>query len=123
MNWRFACLTGALLAIALGQPRAGLAQQPSPIAEVKSILREASALTPMIEAHQRLAVAANIASEQMRAGDDEGALTSRSSANAPVGGLAYSLAVRGRLPEALQLMAPMPDGQEKACLLYTSRCV
>jgi hypothetical protein len=68
----------------------------------------------MIEAHQRLAVAANIASEQMRAGDDEGALTSRSSANAPVGGLAYSLAVRGRLPEALQLMAPMPDGQEKA---------
>jgi hypothetical protein len=113
MNWRSARLSAALLAIALGQTRAALAQVPSPIAEVKSILHEASALIPMIEARQRSAIAANIASEQTRAGDDEGALTSRSSANAPVGGVAYSLAVRGRLAEALQLIAPMPPGQEK----------
>jgi hypothetical protein len=113
MNWRSARLSAALLAIALGPTRAGLAQVPSPIAEVKSILHEASALIPMIEARQRSAIAANIASEQTRAGDDEGALTSRSSANAPVGGVAYSLAVRGRLAEALQLIAPMPPGQEK----------
>lgn len=93
MYWRSAHLTAALLAIALGQPRAGLAQEPSPIAEVKSILREASALIPMIEAHQRSAVAANIASEQTRAGDDAASLTSRNSANAPVGGVAYSLEI------------------------------
>jgi tetratricopeptide (TPR) repeat protein len=114
MNWRSARLIASVVVLTLGQPRAGLPQEPSPIAEVKSILREASALTPMIEAHQRWAVAANIAAQQTRAGDDEGALTSRSSANAPVGGVAYSLAVQGRLPEALQLIAPMPDGQEKA---------
>ena len=113
MNWRSARLTAALLAIALGEPRAGLAQEPSPIADVKSILREASALIPMIEAQQQSAVAANIAPEQTRAGDDEASLTSRNSANAPVGGVAYSLAVGGRLPEALQLLAPMPDGQGK----------
>jgi hypothetical protein len=118
MNWRFGHLIAALLAMALGQPRPGLAQQLSSIAEVKSILHEASALTPMIEAHQRWAVAANIAAQQARAGDDEGALTSRSSANAPVGGVGYSMAVRSRLPEALQLIAPMPDGQEKAAAYW-----
>jgi hypothetical protein len=105
--------------LTFGQTREGRTQPPPPIAEVRSILREASALIPMIETYQRVTTAANIAAEQARAGDDEGAQTSRSSAKAldqalSVGGVAYSLAVQGRLAIALDLIAATADGQQKA---------
>jgi hypothetical protein len=105
MNWTSIRLTASVVVLILIPSRIGLSQQPSPIEEVKAILREASALT------KQSTVAANIAAVQTRAGDDEGALTTRTSANASVGGVAHSLAVQGRLPEALKLIV---DGQGTA---------
>ncbi len=113
----------SVVVLILGQPRAAFSQQPPPIAEVTSLLREASALLPRIDASQRVTAAANIAAQQTRAGDDEGALASRTVVSASdqpgaVGGVAYSLAAQGRLPQALQLIATVPDGQQKASALW-----
>jgi tetratricopeptide (TPR) repeat protein len=71
----------------------------------------------MIEVSQRWVAAANIAADQAEAGDLDGALaTFRSSPDQArsVSGIAYSLAARGRLPMALQLIAATPDGDAKA---------
>ncbi len=109
----------SVFVLTLGQPRLVFSQEAPSINEVKSILREASALIPMIEASQAWTVAANIAAKQTQAGDDEGALATRTLVQGPnqartAGGVAYSLAAEGRLPEALQPIAAMADGQEKA---------
>lgn len=119
MNWK-SRLTVSAIIITFGQPKGGFAQEPRPADEAISILREASGLIPMIEGSHRSTAAANIAAEQARAGDLDGALaTSRGLASAPnqpqrIGGVACSLAAQGRLPMALEIIAATPDGQEKA---------
>lgn len=119
MIWRSPSLAAAAVFLAFGQPRVGLSQAPPSLSEVKSILREASALIPMIGGSQQWTIAANIAGAQTRAGDDEGALATRSFVQAPsqprtAGGVAYSLAAEGHLQQALQPIAAMEDGPQKA---------
>jgi hypothetical protein len=109
----------SLFVLTLGRPGLGFSQETPSMIEVKSILREASALIPMIDASQAWTIAANIAAKQTEAGDDEGALATRTLVKGPNrtrtgGGVAYSLAAEGRLPQALQPIAAMADGQEKA---------
>src|SRR5579862_267250 len=98
-------VTGAVAVLVLAEPNAGYSQPSPRIDEVRSILQEASALLPQIDAFQRRTTAANIAAEQTRAGDDAGAKLSSVSSSAsnpgPFGGVGYSLAVQGRLQEAL----------------------
>jgi hypothetical protein len=115
MHWRtrrkivsMVTLSGAL---GIAQP-----QHQPPIAEIKAILHEASALIPLIEPPlYRSTVAANIAGQLARAGDLEGALATLpvSVWDRDVGGIAYQLAAQGRLPRALQLVAATPDEQTR----------
>ena len=82
------------------------------IAEVRSILREASSAIGKSDS----TTASNIASAQMEAGDVDGANeTLRGlSQNAPVGGAAGWLAKQGRLPQALAMIESISDGQNRA---------
>jgi hypothetical protein len=116
-----AWLAASIVLLTAGHSGLVLAQEKAPMVgvpmlEARSILREASALVPAMEGSARSIAAANIASEQVRAGDvDAGALPTLHGSGSPhVGGVAYSLAKEGRLPMALQLIAKTPAGQEKA---------
>lgn len=102
---------GLLLVILAVVPCAATVPQEFPqILEVRSILREASALVPNIEEHQQPSVAGNIAHLQVDAGDLAGAMeTVRSIEKNPshdlaLGNIALALADQGDLTQALELI-------------------
>lgn len=83
---------------------------PSSSSQAQFFLREASALIPQIEKDQQLSAAANVAGQQARMGDLEGALTTARHAGSPggqvfaAGSIAYAIASRGNLPLALEVI-------------------
>ncbi len=85
------------------------AQEVPESGEIRSILREASALIPGIDSDQQSSAAANIAGQQVRAGDIEGGLaTYQALKNPPDRGMAVAviasaIASQGNLPLALEL--------------------
>jgi hypothetical protein len=87
-----------------------LPQDSSSFSEPQSFLREASALIPQIDRDQRASAAANIAGQQARIGDLEGALTtaqragSSSAQVSAAGSIAYTLASQGNLSLALEVI-------------------
>jgi hypothetical protein len=116
MNWRSTRAIASAIILTLGAVRVSYAQESPSIAEVKSILHEASALIPLIEPPlHRSTIAANIASQLARAGDLDGALATLpvSGRDREVGGIAYQLAAQGHLPIALQLVEATPDEQTR----------
>jgi len=90
------------------------------LSEVRSVLRSASALVPMVEESQRPSVAANIAVYQVRAGDVEGALlttTALASSGDPglaIDSVAATLAAHGDQDLALKLVDTSPKENTKA---------
>jgi tetratricopeptide (TPR) repeat protein len=99
-----------LVILAVVSCAAAVPQESPQILEVRSILREASALVPKIEEMQQPSVAANIAHLQVDAGDLAGAMeTVRSieknrSYDLALGSIALALADQGDLTQALQLI-------------------
>jgi len=83
----------------------------------QSFLREASALIPRIEKDQRSSAAANIAGQQARIGDLEGALVTVQRAGSPsaqvsaTASIAYTLASQGDLPLALEVIQNSSTGE------------
>lgn len=86
----------------------------------QSFLREASALMPRIEKEQRSSAAANIAGQQARIGDLDGALVTVQRAGSPsakvsaTGSIAYTLASQGDLPLALEVIQNSSKGEDPA---------
>jgi tetratricopeptide (TPR) repeat protein len=97
-----------------------LPQDFSPFGQPQSFLREASALIPKIDKDQKSSAAANIAGQQARIGDIEGALTtaeragSSSAQVSATGSIAYTLASQGNLPMALQVIRNSSKGEDPA---------
>jgi tetratricopeptide (TPR) repeat protein len=87
-----------------------LPQDSSSFSQPQSFLRDASALIPQIDKDQRSSAASNIAGQQARIGDLEGALTTAQRAGSPsarvsaAGSIAYTLALQGNLPLALEVI-------------------
>ncbi len=108
--------SGIILFLAMN----ALAQNSSSFNQAQSLLRDASALIPQIEKDHRLSAAANIAGQQARIGDIEGALTTAKRAGSPsaqvsaTGSIAYTLASRGNLPMALQVIQNSSKGEDVA---------
>jgi tetratricopeptide (TPR) repeat protein len=97
-----------------------LPQDSSSFSQAQSFLREASALIRQIDKDQRSSAAANIAGQQARMGDLEGALTTAhraGSSSAQVfaaGSTAYTLVSQGNLPLALEVIQNSSQGQDPA---------
>jgi hypothetical protein len=97
-----------------------LPQDSSSFSQAQSFLRDASALIPQIDKDQRSSAAANIAGQQARIGDIEGALTTAERAGSPsaqvsaTGSIAYTLASQGNLPMALQVIQNSSKGEDVA---------
>lgn len=87
----------------------GAPQEVPESSQVRSILREASALIPRIDSNQRSSAAANIAGQQVRAGDLEGGLATYQALKNPsdrgmaVAAIASAIASQGNMPMALEL--------------------
>lgn len=110
-------LTLSVAVLAAFALRTVLNAQQAGNAEIRSILDEASALLLKVPLAEHAVTAHNIAAQQARAGDLDGALAPASAgANsaATLGGIAYELAKQGQLSKALALLDPTPRGQEKA---------
>jgi hypothetical protein len=101
-------------------PRLALPQDSPSFSQPQSFLREASALIPQIDKDQRSSAAANIAGQQARIGDIEGAQTTAERAGSPsaqvsaTGSVAYTLASQGNLPMALQMIQNCSKGEDVA---------
>jgi tetratricopeptide (TPR) repeat protein len=97
-----------------------LPQDFSSFSQPQSFLREASALIPQIDKDQKSSAAANIAGQQARIGDIEGALTtakragSSSAQVSATGSIAYTLASQGNLPMALEVIQNSSKGEDPA---------
>jgi hypothetical protein len=97
-----------------------LPQDSSSFSRPQSFLRDASALIPEIDKDQRSSAAANIAGQQARIGDIEGALRTAERAGSPsaqvsaTGSIAYTLASQGNLPMALQVIQNSSKGEDVA---------
>jgi len=95
-----------VLGVALGA--AAMPQESSESAEIRSMLREASALIPRIERGQQSSAASNIGDEQVLAGDVEGALATYHALRPEERGVALAvissaIAAQGNIPLALDL--------------------
>jgi tetratricopeptide (TPR) repeat protein len=96
------------------------AQDPSSFSQPQSFLREASALIPQIDKNQRSSAAANIAGQQARIGDLEGALATMQRAGTPgaqvsaAGSIAYTLVSQKNLPFALAVIQNSSKGENPA---------
>jgi hypothetical protein len=97
-----------------------LPQDSSSFSEPQSFLREASALIPQIDKDQRSSAADNIAGQQARIGDLEGALTTELRAGSSAaqvsaaGSIAYTLASQGKLPLALKVIQNSSQADDPA---------
>lgn len=95
-------------------------QDSSSLSQPQSFLREASSLIPQIAKDQRSSTAANIAGQQARIGDLDGALATARRAGSPgaqvsaAGSIAYTLASRGNLPLALEVIQNSSKGEDPA---------
>ncbi len=95
-----------------------LPQDSSSFSQAQSFLRKASALIPQID--HRSSAAANIAGQQARIGDFEGALTTMQRAGTPgaqvstAGSIAYTLASQGNVPMALEVIQNSSKGEDAA---------
>jgi tetratricopeptide (TPR) repeat protein len=91
---------------------------PSSFSQARSFLREASLLIPQIEKDQRSSAAANVAGQQTRIGDLEGALATAQRAGSPeaqvfaAGSIASVIAFRGNLPLALEIIQNSSKGDD-----------
>ena len=97
-----AVFSGAMLFFSVNALPQDSAQDFSSFGPPQSFLREASALIPRIEKDQRSSAAANIAGQQARIGDLEGALVTVQRAGSPSGQVSAtgSIAYTGAIPSA-----------------------
>lgn len=115
-----AVFSGAMLFFSVNALPQDSAQDFSSFGPPQSFLREASALIPRIEKDQRSSAAANIAGQQARIGDLEGALVTVQRAGSPsaqvsaTGSIAYTLASQGDLPLALEVIQNSSKGEDPA---------
>lgn len=115
-----AVFSGAMLFFSVNALPQDSAQDSSSFGPPQSFLREASALMPQIEKDQRSSAAANIAGQQARIGDLEGALVTVRRAGSPsaqvsaTGSIAYTLASQGDLPLALEVIQNSSKGEDPA---------
>jgi tetratricopeptide (TPR) repeat protein len=118
----------ALLICALVFSRRIQAQDSPLTKEARSLLREASALIPEIHSIQRSIVATNLAGQQARIGDVEGAMvTARLDGDANsfmIGIIASSLASQGNRALAVELIRESegnPDGKAQGYLFVSQQ--
>ena len=116
---RWAGIMSAAFLWAFCSSAGAVAQEMQDIAEVRSILREASALVPKIEELQQGSAAANIAAQQAAAGDLGGALTTIRLLNDQRQGSAiycpaYALTAHGNWRVAMQIIGDLPKGASRA---------
>ncbi len=109
-------LSGVILFVAVN----ALAQDASSFGVPQSLLREASVLLRRIDKDQRSSAAANIAGQQARIGDIEGALTTASRAGSPwgqvlaAGSIAYMFASQGNFSMAVQVIENSSKNEDAA---------
>jgi hypothetical protein len=110
-------LTAAICILVLSSGAAS--QDSSASGNVQSLLREASTLIPAIEKTQQSSVASNLAGQQMRVGDLDGALDSVRRVESQQGqvfamsNIASMLAWQGNVPLALELIRNSAAGNDK----------
>jgi tetratricopeptide (TPR) repeat protein len=115
-----AVFSGVMLFFSVNALPQDSAQDFSSFGPPQSFLREASALMPRIEKEQRSSAAANIAGQQARIGDLEGALVTVQRAGSPsakvsaAGSIAYTLASQGDLLLALEVIQNSSKGEDPA---------
>jgi hypothetical protein len=107
----------------------GAPQEAPESSEIRSMLREASALIPRIESGQQSSAVANIAGQQVRAGDVEGGVATYQALKSPaargmsVAVISSAIAAHGNIPLALELVrnSTQPGYRASAYSMIASR--
>lgn len=115
-----AVFSGVIFFFSMNALPQGSAQDSASFSQAQSFLRQASALIPQLDKPQRSSAADNIAGQQTRISDFEGALTTMQRAGTPgaqvsaAGSIAYTLASQGNVPMALEVIQNSSKGQDAA---------